>query len=72
MSLTATADAPLLLTDKQVGALLGCSPRHIHRLADKGELPRPIKLGHLTRWPRSVVEQFVRELRTGRGTGGPT
>jgi excisionase family DNA binding protein len=66
VSAPATADAPLLLTDKQVGELLGCSPRHVRRLVDNGQFPKPIKLGHLTRWPRSLVEDFVREARSPR------
>lgn len=45
--------AAALLDVEAVAALLDCSPRHIYRLADSGRMPRPIKLGHLVRWPRA-------------------
>jgi predicted DNA-binding transcriptional regulator AlpA len=71
MSIPSPAGNPLLLTDKQVGELLGCSSRHVRRLADCGRFPRPVKLGHLTRWLRSSVEAFVRDASVpGRKGGG--
>jgi len=51
-----------LLSVTQVAALLGCSPRHVWRLADSGSFPRPISLGSkLKRWPRSTVERWIAE-----------
>jgi excisionase family DNA binding protein len=47
--------APAALLD--VGAvadLLGCSARHVYRLADRGAMPRPVRLGSLIRWRRST------------------
>ena len=38
---------------------LGCSTRHVQRLADSGRMPRPIKLGALIRWQRAVIEQWI-------------
>jgi excisionase family DNA binding protein len=38
---------------------LGCSKRHVYRMADAGRMPRPIKLGSLARWPRAVIEQWI-------------
>tara|TARA_R110002074_G_scaffold197312_1_gene364258 strand:+ start:8570 stop:8818 length:249 start_codon:yes stop_codon:yes gene_type:complete len=35
-----------------------CSPRHITRLADSGRLPRPIKLGALSRWNSQTIEDW--------------
>jgi predicted DNA-binding transcriptional regulator AlpA len=40
---------------------LGCSPRHVNRLADSGRRPRPVKLGSLIRWPRAVIEQWIND-----------
>jgi excisionase family DNA binding protein len=54
-----TGELPLLLSVRDVAALLGCSPRHIYRLAESGRFPKPIKLGTLTRWPRSAVKKFI-------------
>lgn len=57
--------APALLLDaKQVADLLGCSPRHVRRLSDLGEFPKPLAVGtKLRRWPRSAVVAWV-EART--------
>ncbi len=66
MSVTSNDDA---ITDGRVRAMLsvddiatnylGCSTRHVYRLADSGRMPRPIKLGSLVRWPRAVIEQWI-------------
>jgi len=47
-----TADLAALLDVKSVADLLGCSPRHVYRMADAGRMPRPVKLGALVRWRR--------------------
>ena len=40
-----------LLDVKAVALLLGgCSTRHVYRLADAGQMPRPVRLGSLVRW----------------------
>ncbi len=63
---TANADAitdgrgrAMLSVDDIAKDYLGCSSRHVRRLADAGRMPRPIKLGSLVRWPRSVIEQWI-------------
>jgi excisionase family DNA binding protein len=48
-----------LLNAREVGQLLGCSVRHIYRLADSGRMPRPVKLGQLVRWRRAEVLDWV-------------
>ena len=48
-----------LLTIRQIAGILGCSTRHVQRLADGGKMPRPIRLGTLLRWPRQVIEDWV-------------
>jgi excisionase family DNA binding protein len=58
-------EPPLLLSVRDVAALLGCSPRHVYRLADGGRFPKPIKLGALVRWPRSAVLEFVAKAKGG-------
>ena len=49
----------MLSVDDIANDYLGCSARHVRRLADAGRMPRPIKLGSLVRWPRSVIEQWI-------------
>ncbi len=56
----ASSTASLVLIDvKAVGAMLGCSWRTVYRLADAGKLPRPVKVGRLTRWRKDLIEAFI-------------
>lgn len=49
-----------LLDAKQVAEILGCCWRSVLRLADRGELPKGIRVGSLRRWTPGMVEDFVR------------
>jgi excisionase family DNA binding protein len=55
------ADAPAaaLLGVRGVASMLGCSPRHVYRLADAGKMPRPIRLGALVRWRRTELTDWI-------------
>jgi predicted DNA-binding transcriptional regulator AlpA len=56
----ATAESPRRLIDaKEVGRILGCSWRHVMRLADQGALPWGYKLGALRRWDLAEIEAFI-------------
>ena len=64
MNTTATfppADAPAaaLLDVRAVAALLGCSTRHVYRLADAGHMPPPVRLGALVRWRRQDIDAWL-------------
>ncbi len=48
-----------LLDVRAVGAMLGCSARHVYRLADAGRMPRPVKLGALVRWRRAELASWL-------------
>ena len=50
---------PALLDVRRVAELLGCSPRHVYRLADSGRMPSPVKLGDLARWNRAALEAWI-------------
>lgn len=59
-----TTDKPtepaLLLDVAAVAQLLGVSPRHVWRLADSGDFPRPVAVGSkLKRWSRAVVVEWI-------------
>jgi predicted DNA-binding transcriptional regulator AlpA len=59
-ALRAAAVPPRRLIDaKEVGRILGCSWRHVMRLADQGALPWGYKLGSLRRWDLSEIEAFI-------------
>jgi excisionase family DNA binding protein len=51
--------AAVLLDVGAVAALLGCSVRHVYRLADRGAMPRPVKVGALVRSPRLAIERWI-------------
>lgn len=55
----ATVSARRLIDAKQVGQMLGCSWRHVLRMADEGLLPWGFKLGRLRRWDLSEIESFI-------------
>lgn len=50
-----------LLHVGQVAELLGCSARHVYRLADAGRMPAPVRVGALIRWPLTAIETWVED-----------
>ncbi len=52
-------DLAALLDVRAVAQLLGCSGRHVYRMSDAGQMPRPLKLGALVRWRRQEIEEWV-------------
>ena len=54
---------PAALKDvAEVAALLGCSTRHVWRMADAGHFPRPVSVGvKLKRWPLCAVLKWIDE-----------
>jgi predicted DNA-binding transcriptional regulator AlpA len=62
---TATAVDPLL-TAREAAPLLGISvPTFWRRVAD-GTVPKPIKLGALSRWPHSEIIQVIETAKAAR------
>ena len=57
--MTQAATAPLLIDVRAVAELLGVSSRHILRLAEAGKMPPARKLGHLRRWSKSEIDEWV-------------
>ncbi len=43
----------------EVSALLLCSKRHVIRMAERGLMPPPIRLGSLVRWQRGAIEEWI-------------
>ena len=41
--------------------IFNCSSRHIRRLVFRGDFPRPVKIGRLSRWPRPTVKHWFTE-----------
>jgi len=60
-----------LLTVHQVAELLNCSTRHIRRLADRGAMPPPLRIGALVRWDRATLTHWLEGgCQPVRGTKG--
>ena len=52
-------DDAALLDVSALGRMLSCSRATVYRLCDAGKMPRPVKLGSLTRWRRSDIEEWI-------------
>jgi excisionase family DNA binding protein len=52
---------PAMVPASWVAKALGCSVRHVLRMADGGLMPAPIKLGRLSRWSRKELEKWIAE-----------
>jgi predicted DNA-binding transcriptional regulator AlpA len=55
------ADKPAatLVDVRAVAAVLGCSTRHVSRMADTGQMPPPVRLGALVRWPSDSIDNWI-------------
>ena len=49
-----------LLTAREVGSLLRISQASLYRRMADGTIPKPLKLGSLSRWPRSEILAAVK------------
>jgi predicted DNA-binding transcriptional regulator AlpA len=59
----AAVAAPAMLDVKACAALLGISVRSWQRLVERGEAPKPVKIGKSSRWRRSDVEAYIASRR---------
>ena len=50
---------PQLLKSSEICSQLSISKATLYRLIDLGELPKPIKIGSASRWPKSAVEELL-------------
>ncbi|MGN6545923.1 MAG: helix-turn-helix transcriptional regulator [Aureliella sp.] len=48
-----------LLTKTQVAQRLQMSTRTVYRKVQEGEIPAPVKLGHLVRWRSDVLDAWI-------------
>lgn len=55
-----------LLRDREAAQILGMAvPTFWRRVAD-GTVPKPIKLGHLSRWPKSEILEVIERAKAAR------
>ena len=55
-----------LLTDKDAAKILGASVPTIWRWVREGIVPKPVKLGRLSRWPRSEILGVIERAKAAR------
>jgi excisionase family DNA binding protein len=61
-------DGTALLTVDDVAAMLRISTRTVRRMADSGQMPRPLRLSSCLRFKRSDIDQWIQDdcLRVDR------
>ena len=58
---SAPTDLPrLLLRVRDVGSVLGISPRQVWKLTSMGRLPAPLRLSRSVRWSADSISDWVR------------
>ncbi len=56
---TPQAETARLLSVAEVASLLNVCERHVYRMADAGQLPRPLRIGRTVRWDRRALERWI-------------
>lgn len=59
-------DADILLRDGDAAALLGCSKATFWRRVADGTIPSALKIGGMSRWPKSEIVQVIERAKTDR------
>lgn len=58
---------PTLLREREVCRLLGCSPSSLWRRVNDGTLPKPVKIGHLSRFVAAEISEAIDVAKEQRG-----
>lgn len=48
-----------LLTDREAATYLGCGRSTLWRWVSEGILPKPLKIGGMSRWRQSTIEAVI-------------
>ena len=59
-------DIERLISLDKVAELLDISEREVYRLIAAGELPRPVKIGRLSKLPLGEVLAYIEKLKSMR------
>jgi predicted DNA-binding transcriptional regulator AlpA len=57
-----------LIRDGDAAALLGCSKATFWRRVADGTIPRPVKIGGMSRWPQSEIVEVIEQAKAQRGS----
>ncbi|TGV90023.1 helix-turn-helix domain-containing protein [Mesorhizobium sp. M00.F.Ca.ET.158.01.1.1] len=55
-----------LIRDKEAAAMLSVSVRTFWRWVSEGDAPRPLKMGGISRWPRSEISGMIERAKAAR------
>jgi predicted DNA-binding transcriptional regulator AlpA len=61
-----TEDSHNLIRDSEAAALLACSKATFWRRVSDGTIPRPLKIGGMSRWPRSDIMAVIDRAKAQR------
>jgi predicted DNA-binding transcriptional regulator AlpA len=61
-----SAPIDLLIRDRVAAVMLGCSATTFWRRVADGTIPRPVKIGGMSRWPTSEIEAVVESAKARR------
>jgi predicted DNA-binding transcriptional regulator AlpA len=59
-------EGPALLDVKAVAALFQSSPATIWRRVNDGTMPRPVRIGGMTRWVRGEIDAVIDRAKAVR------
>ena len=59
----------LLIKDGEAATMLGCSKATFWRRVADGTIPRPVKIGGMSRWPQSEIVSVIERAIAQRDTG---
>jgi excisionase family DNA binding protein len=59
-------DTERLINMEKVAELLDISEREVYRLIAAGELPKPVKIGRLSKLPLGEVLAYIEKLKSMR------
>lgn len=62
-----SADVDPLIRDKEAAFIMRISTASFWRRVKDGTVPRPIKLGGMSRWSKSEIVEVVERLKSTRG-----
>jgi predicted DNA-binding transcriptional regulator AlpA len=61
-----TEDLNHLIRDSEAATLLACSKATFWRRVSDGTIPRPLKIGGMSRWPRSEILAVIERAKAQR------
>ena len=70
--MTTHNEGPMLLDVKAVAALFQSSPATIWRRVNDGTMPRPVRIGGMTRWARDEIDAVIGRAKAVRDQGEAT